>query len=119
MREPRVPFRPDLAPGISLGLEDAAGDQIALNLEKPNLDLVEPGGVSWRVVKVNVGMTLEEGIDSLAFMGREIVDDDVDPLTFGLRGEYFAQNHHELSAGVPAVRLRCDHLCLVLSPAGG
>ncbi len=43
----------DLAGEIGHGGEDAPGDHVALNLRKPQFDLVEPGRVSRRVVEVD------------------------------------------------------------------
>ena len=42
----------DFAGQIGAGSKDATSDQIALDFTQPDFDLVEPGGVSGRVMEV-------------------------------------------------------------------
>jgi hypothetical protein len=53
--------------------ENAARDDLALDLGEPDLDRVEPGGVGWGEVKADSRMLLEELSDGLSFVRREIV----------------------------------------------
>jgi|GEM_PF-6617099 hypothetical protein len=57
--------------------EDAARDDLAFDLGEPDLDLVEPGRVSGREVKLDSRMLLEELANRLSFERTEIVEDDV------------------------------------------
>ena len=47
--------------------EDAARDDLAFDLGEPDLDLVEPGRVSGREVKLDSRMLLEELANRLSF----------------------------------------------------
>src|SRR5215831_9279029 len=57
--------------------EDAAREQVAFDLRKPELDLIQPGRVGWREVQTDLRMLHEECANSLRFVGRQIVEDDV------------------------------------------
>jgi len=57
--------------------EDAARDDLAFDLGEPDLDLVEPGRVSGREVKLDSRMLLEELANRLSFERTEIVEYDV------------------------------------------
>ena len=63
---------------VTDGREDAARDDVSLDLGKPDLDLIEPGGVGRREVKMHVREVSEELANALALLSREVVDDDVD-----------------------------------------
>jgi len=67
----------DLASQIGDGGEDAASEQIALDFGKPQFHLIQPGRISRREVKVNLGMLGEELLDGLGLVGRQIIEDDV------------------------------------------
>src|SRR3984893_14788918 len=90
----------EFAPEVGGGGEDAAVDEIALDLGEPEFDLVEPGRVGGREVKTHVGVVSQELLDSLGFVGREVVEDDVDLEIARLSGDQRAQEGNELSAGV-------------------
>ena len=62
------------------------GDHFAFDLGEPDLDLVEPGGVGGREVKLDSGMLLQELADRLSFVGGKMVEDDVN-LLIELPGE--------------------------------
>ena len=66
------------------GGEDAAGDDIALDLGEPQLDLVEPRGVRRREVQANVAdASARNSSTRLGFVRRQIVGDDVDLFAAG------------------------------------
>ena len=52
-------------------------DQVALDLGEPGLDFVQPGGVGGCEVQLEFRIGLEELGDLGSFVGREIVEDDV------------------------------------------
>ena len=74
-----------LAAQVGDGGEDPPRGDIALDLGEPEFDLIEPGRVGRRVVKMDGRMRHQEGPDLLCFVGREIVHDDVDLAPSGLR----------------------------------
>jgi len=55
----------DFAGQVSLGSENTACDNVPLNLREPDFDLVQPRGVGGRVMKLDVGMGLEEFPDRI------------------------------------------------------
>src|SRR4051794_1458043 len=55
----------DLPPQISHRGEDAARENVAFNLRKPELNLIEPRRVRRREVKVHMGMLRQERSDLL------------------------------------------------------
>ena len=65
--------------------KDSTGDDIALYLCEPYLDLIQPGGVGGGKVKLDLGILREELLDGLCFVRREIVEHDMNlsrPLGF-------------------------------------
>ena len=76
----------DFAREISFRGEDAPGDEVALNLGKPELNLIEPGTVGGGVMESQVGMNGQKLMDPGAFMRGEIIDNDMDRLTQWLGG---------------------------------
>ena len=58
--------------------KDAAGDDFSFNARKPEFDLVEPGRVSGREVQMYVGVIGNEILHQLRFVGREVIQNDVD-----------------------------------------
>src|SRR5665811_942442 len=80
--------------------EDPAGNHIALDLGKPVLDLVEPGGVGRSVVEMHFGVSREELLNPLGLMGREIVRNDVNLLAARLADDQVGEEGHKLLAGV-------------------
>ena len=73
---------------------------MAFDLGEPDLDLVKPGRVSGREVKADSRMLLEELADCLSFVGREIVEDDVNLLPRRAQGYDFLEKGNELTAGM-------------------
>src|SRR5579871_3295513 len=86
------------APQVGHRGEDTAGDDIALDLRKPEFHLVQPGRVGWRVVEAYGGMRRQKGADLLRLMGREIVDDDVDRVPTRLTVDHRLEEGDELVA---------------------
>jgi hypothetical protein len=70
----------ELSAQVGDGSEDAACDDGALDLGKPQLDLVEPGRVSRREVQVDSGVEIQELGDLLGFVRRQVIGDYVDLL---------------------------------------
>ena len=68
----------ELAAEVAGGGEDAAGDDIALDLAQPDLDLVEPAGVARREVQPDVAVKAQELLHAFGLVGRKVVEDDVD-----------------------------------------
>src|SRR5688500_7867891 len=99
----------DLASEIGDGGEDAAGNDVTLDLGEPELDLVEPGRVGRSEVKTDVGVMSEEVANALRLMGREVVDDDVDLATSGLASDDVAEEGDEFLGRV-ARRSFAEHL---------
>ena len=62
----------DLDAKISDRSKNASGDEVSLNLGKPQLELIEPGRVSRRVVNVDIRMGRQECSNAFSFMGRQI-----------------------------------------------
>ena len=93
---------------VGLGSENSAGDQVALDLGKPELDLVKPGGVGGSKVQTDVGMLGEEVFDAFCFVGGEVVGDEMDLFAFWLGRDHVEEKGDELGAGVPSGRLSMD-----------
>lgn len=90
----------DLSFEIVSGPEDAASDQVTLDLREPDFELVEPGRVGWCVVDSEVWMLGQKREDSLGLMSGKVVHDDVDFLVGRLGGHYIDQKGNKLRAGV-------------------
>ena len=90
----------DLSFEIVSRLEDAAGDQVTLDLRKPDFDLVEPGRVGRCVMDGDVWMLGQKRDDTLGLMGRKVVHDDVNFLAGRLGGHHVGQKGNKLRAGV-------------------
>src|SRR5258708_35586281 len=80
--------------------EDAAGDDITLDFGKPDLNLVEPGGVGWCVMDANITISLQELPDLGGTMSREIIGDDMNFLCRGLASNELLEKSHELRASM-------------------
>src|ERR1700730_8473427 len=72
---------------------------MAFDLGEPDLNLVEPGGVSRGEVKADSRMS-EELSDGLSFVGGEMVEDDVNLLPRRTQGYDLLQEGNELRAGM-------------------
>src|SRR3972149_1105250 len=91
----------ELAPQIGGGGEDPAGDAVALNLGKPQFDLIEPGAVRRRVVQRDPRMSGEPRLDGLGLVGREVVGDEMDRAALRLGGDEVVEEADKLAARVP------------------
>jgi hypothetical protein len=80
--------------------EDAAGDDFAFDLGEPDLDLVKPGRICRSEVKLHARMPFEKVANQLGFVGREVVEDDVNLLPGRAQGDHFLEEGHEVTAGV-------------------
>ena len=60
--------------------ENAAGDDLAFDLGEPDLHLVEPRGIRRGEVQLHARMLLKEVSNQLGFVGREVVEDDMNQL---------------------------------------
>src|SRR5262245_2559934 len=88
--------------------EHAAGDDIALDLGEPELDLVEPGRIGRGVMQMHVRMPDQEILDTLGLVCREVVADDVNLFAAGLVSDDVGEEGHELGTGVPRRGLAQD-----------
>ena len=80
--------------------EDAASDYISLDFGKPDLNLVEPGGVGWCVMDTDITISPQEFPDLRGTMSREIIGDDMNFLGRGLASNDLLEKSHELRAGM-------------------
>lgn len=88
--------------------EDAPRDDLAFDLGEPDLDLIKPGRVSGREVKLDSRMLLEELADRLSFVRGEIVEDDVNLLPRRAQGYDLLQKGYELAAGMASSGFAVD-----------
>src|SRR6516164_5505632 len=79
--------------------KDPAGDDVALDLGKPDLDLVKPRSIGGCKMDPHVGMTFDKLPDSRVAMGREIIC-NVNLLTLGKAGHDLLQESDKLRTGV-------------------
>src|SRR5258708_2050140 len=80
--------------------EDAAGNDIALDLGKPVFDLVEPGGVGRGVVEMDFGVSREELLHPFGLVSRKVVGNKMDFLAARLIGDQLRKEGDKLLAGV-------------------
>lgn len=80
--------------------EDAASDEVSLDFGEPDFDLIEPGGVSGRVMKTHFGVTSQKITDRLGLMGAQVITDDMDGLLLGLASDEIFQKRDKLCARV-------------------
>ena len=85
---------------VGFGSKNPSGDQVALDLGKPEFDLVEPGGVGGRKVQTDVRMLGKEVCDAFGFVGGEVVGNEMDLFAFWLGRDHVAQKGDEFGAGV-------------------
>ena len=96
---------PDVATDLSGQVrdrrKDAAAEQVAFNLRKPQLDLIEPGRIRRGDMQMHVRMLEQKRPHGLGLVGREVVGDDVDLPLLQLRGDYVAQEFDKGRTGMP------------------
>ena len=68
----------ELASEILYGGEDTSRNNVALNLGKPNLDLIEPAGIGRGVMDANGRISLKEFKNFLGFVGTQVIGNHVD-----------------------------------------
>jgi hypothetical protein len=90
----------ELVAQVADRVEHASLDDLALQFGEPDLDLVQPGRVSRSKMKRDVGMRAKEGVHQLGFMGRKVIDNEVDGLGGGLSGHHLGKKVNKLGAGV-------------------
>ena len=86
--------------------EHPAGNDVALDLAEPKLDLVQPGGVRGSEVQVNLRVLLDEPSDLIGLVGREVVDDHVDLFAPPLIDHDVGEEGDKLRRGVPLAARR-------------
>ena len=89
-----------LARKILYGSEDTSRNNVALNLGKPNFDLVEPAGVGRGVVDSKSRVGLEEFTNSVGLVRTQVISNDVDLATWRLACHNLCKEIDELYAGV-------------------
>ena len=103
----RLVVVPDVATNLAREVsdrgEDAPGEQIALDLRKPELDLIEPGRIGRREMQMHVRVVEEKGAHGLGLVRREVVGDHVtfDPLFDWTPNE---KDHAECDVSAPRGR---------------
>src|SRR5262245_16289308 len=80
--------------------EDASGQEVALDLGKPQLDLVEPRRVGRREMQVDVRMVQQKGAHRLRLVRRQVVRDHMNFTALRLAGYDLAQEVDKRGAGV-------------------
>ena len=90
----------DLLVEVGLGFEDAACNEVSLDLGEPDLDLIEPRGIGRGVMELDVGMGAQKSLNGCSFMSRKVVGDDMNMGFGGLSSDHLGEKLHELGAGV-------------------
>ena len=90
------------------GTEDAASNDIALDLSKPQFDLVEPRRIGWSVVQMNPWVLSEKFGHLVSLVCREIVSDDVNRALCRLAGQDIGEKPDKLRRGVALGSLADD-----------
>src|ERR1700712_5104708 len=71
----------NLAGQIRQRREDPAGEQVALDLAKPEFDLIQPRRVGRREVQVDAGMGLQERLYAFGFVRRQVIENRMNLLS--------------------------------------
>src|SRR5207249_1430415 len=100
--------RANAAREIGYRREDASSQQVALDLRKPQLDLVEPRRIGRAEVQPDLRMVDEEGANGLCLVGRQVVEEYVDRLRARRTRHDLAQKVDEGGAGMTRYRLADD-----------
>lgn len=90
----------ELASEILYGGEDTSRNNVALNLGKPNLDLIEPAGIGRGVMDANGRISLKEFKNFLGFVGTQVVGNHVDFATCWLTTYDLRKEVDELATGM-------------------
>src|SRR5260221_10623977 len=87
-------------------------NDVALDLGKPELDLVEPGGIGRGEVQVNLRMSIQKVVDLSRLVSREVVGNHVDLFAARLVDDDVGQERDELRRCVSHGRLAEYLACL-------
>ena len=79
--------------------EDAASEQVAFDLAKPEFHLVEPGRVGGREMQVDRRMRRQKRVDGLRLVGGQVVNNDMDGPS-GMRRHDIAEELNKRRAGM-------------------
>src|SRR5258708_9185707 len=90
----------ELASEILYGGEDTSRNNVALNLGKPNLDLIEPAGIGRGVMDANGRISLKEFDNFLGFLGPPVIGNHVDFATCWLTTYDLRKEVDELATGM-------------------
>ena len=99
----------ELAREILYGSEDTSRNNVALNLGKPNFDLIEPAGIGRGVMDPNGRVSLKEFKNFLGFVCTQVIGNHVDLATCWLTHHDLCKEIDELGTGVPCAGFR-QHL---------
>ena len=91
----------NLASEVSDGGENAARQQVSLDLRKPELDLIEPRRIGRRKVQMHVRVLEQKCPHGLCLMGGEIVGDHMNLSPLRLTGDDVAEKVDKGGAGMP------------------
>ena len=89
----------DLSVEVGLGFEDAACNEVSLDLGEPDLDLIKPRGIGRGVMELDVGTDARKLLNGFSFMSRKVVSDDM-IWVLAASSDHLGEKLHELSAGV-------------------
>jgi len=98
----------DLSVEVGLGFEDAACNEVSLDLGEPDLDLIEPRGIGRGEMELDVGTDAQKLLNGFSFMSRKVVGDDMNMGFGGLSSDHLGEELHELGAGVTVSCLSQD-----------
>src|SRR5947199_8822185 len=93
-----------LAPQIRGRREDAAREAVALDLRKPELELIEPRAVGRREMQADAWMRGEPRGGRLGLMRREVRGNEVDRAAQGVGGHELIEECQELDTRMPCDR---------------
>src|SRR5260221_993323 len=86
---------------ILYGGKDTSRNNVALDLGKPNLDLIEPAGIGRGVMDPNGRVSLKEFKNFLSFVCTQVIGNHVDLATCWLTNHDLCKEVDELGTGVP------------------
>ena len=82
----------DLAVEVGLGFEDAACNEVSLDLGEPDFDLIKPRGIGRSVMEFDVGMGAQKALKGCSFMSRKVVSYDMNVGFGGLGSDHLGEN---------------------------
>lgn len=98
----------DFSSEIVDGGKDASGDNLPLDLGEPDFDLVKPRRIGRRKMNADLRVIGQKVVNEFGFMGREIIDDDVDLASRRLGGHSVSKKVDKLGAGMALSGLAKD-----------